>query len=718
MEHKQSKETFVVFGTSSLTEDKTIVLKYDKIFAIFNKYGDIIPFQNSAQGIFYQGTRFLSDFRFLIDGNKPMFLSSNLRERSEMFVADLTNPDIIADHQLKLEKGTIHILRKKILWDSFYYEQFHFHNFGLEEIEFTVELDFDADFDDIFEIRGTHRLKKGVKLPLKSDKDNISIGYVGVDQVERVTHIKIDPEPDRMEGSHMFFSVHLLPGHDYIISATFTFMVGGKKDGKVLDFRKAVKKHKQWFDYIDSNSCEINTSNEQFNHWINRSRTDLITMITNTPFGPYPYAGIPWYDAPFGRDGIITALECLWISPEVSKGVLKYLAATQAKEEDSFRDAEPGKILHEARDGEMAALNEIPFRQYYGTIDATPLFIVLAGAYYIRTGDLKTIREIWDNIEHALDWIDRYGINYHDLFAGYSRKEKSGLFNQGWKDSYDSISYQDGELADLPIALCEVQGYVYDAWLKAALLARAVGFEEKANRLEQRARRMQQKFSENFWSEEKSAFYIALAGTNKPCDVLSSNAGHCLFSAIATPEQARKLSLSLLSEDMFTGWGIRTLGSGEVRYNPMSYHNGSVWPHDNALIAYGFSRYGLKEEVKKITAGLFDASLSDEGRLPELFCGFKRRVGEAPTSYPVACSPQAWSVAAVFILIQALLGMEINEVDNIIRFYRPVLPEYIDRMTIKNLKLRNRKITINIIRTADSVSISSENKNVKIEITF
>jgi glycogen debranching enzyme len=362
-------------------------------------------------------------------------------------------------------------------------------------------------------------------------------------------------------------------------------------------------------------------------------------------------------------------------------------------------------------------LNEVPFRQYYGTVDATPLFVVLAGEYFKRTGDLDTIDKLWPNIEMALEWIEKYGDIDGDLFVEYERKEESGLFNQGWKDSYDSISYENGKIAELPIALCEVQGYVYDAWIKASLMADALGFMETAENFKSRAEELKQKFSKTFWSSKKSTFYLALTENKKPCNVVSSNAGHCLFSGIATPEQAKMVAKSLLSEEMFTGWGIRTLSSKEIRYNPMSYHNGSVWPHDNALIAYGFSKYGLKEEVAKVTAALFDASLFSEGqRLPELFCGFKRKPGEALTNYPVACSPQAWSVATVFMTIQALLGMEILESENCIRFYKPYLPQFLDSMTIKNLQFRNLKLNLEFFRTGNGVSISMQNKDIPVKL--
>ncbi len=482
MKQNQLNDNFLVLATKSLTDERTFVLKHNNTFANFNLYGDIIPFPGSSQGIFHEGTRFLSNFQMKIEGENPLFLSSNLKARNEKFIVDLTNPDIIEDHHLKLEKDIIHIKRRKTIWNSSYYEQIWLHNFGLEEVGFNIDLEFGADFSDIFEIRGTKRLKKGNLLPLNSNNTSLEISYIGLDNIKRTTRVLMKPEPDAVDNYRVNYFVRLKPGENIYIFPTLSFEISGK-ESPVFTFRKVTKKHKRRLDYIDQISSEITTSNEHFNQWINRSRTDLITMITETPYGPYPYAGIPWYDTPFGRDGIITALECLWISPEVAKGVLHYLAATQAKEINSFRDAEPGKILHETRSGEMAILDEVPFKQYYGTIDATPLFVVLAGAYFLRTNDIDTIKELWENIQLALDWIDNYGDIDNDLYVEYKRKEESGLFNQGWKDSHDSISYDNGEIAKLPIALCEVQGYVFDAWQKASILTKASGFARQGRLL-------------------------------------------------------------------------------------------------------------------------------------------------------------------------------------------------------------------------------------------
>lgn len=721
MEQNKPEDQFYVLATHSLTEERTFTLKHNDTFAIFNKYGDVLSFNKSTHGIFHKGTRFLSDFRFSIEGRKPLYLSSDIKEGNEMLTVDLTNPDIKSGDELRLEKGLVHIMRKKVLWDGIFYEQILFNNYGLGKLEFNLSFSFDADFSDIFEVRGTERPRRGTRLPPVIEKNRITIKYKGLDNLERHTQILLSPDPDVINVSQVSYHVKLAPSQSFLVSVTVSAIIEGDEKSEVLGFQPALKKHKRRLDFINQNSVRIFTSNEQFNHWISRSKADLITMITDTPSGPFPYAGIPWYNTPFGRDAIITAFECLWLSPEVAAGVLRFLAKTQAAIEDPFRDAEPGKILHESRKGEMAELNEIPFKHYYGSIDSTPLFIVLAGAYFKRTGDMETIHEIWPNIELALAWIDKYGDTDGDMFVEYSRKKSSGLFNQGWKDSHDSISYSDGKIAEPPIALCEIQGYVYDAWIKAAGLSEAMGLYDKAADLMKKAGLLQKKFVKEFWSEEKSVFYLALDADKKPCNVVSSNPGHCLFSGIATDDQAKRISVSLLSKSMFTGWGIRTLSSDEVRYNPMSYHNGSIWPHDNALIAYGFSRYGLKEEVKKIAGALFDASLFEEDqRLPELFCGFLRRPGEGPTAYPVACSPQAWSVASAFMVIQALLGMEIIEKEGLIRFYKPVLPGFIDSMEIRNLRFGNDRLDFEFLKTDSTVKIGLIRKNthVKVEIVY
>ena len=463
----------------------------------------------------------------------------------------------------------------------------------------------------------------------------------------------------------------------------------------------------------------LDSSNPQFDAVIARAWSDLDMLMTETEHGAYPYAGVPWYSTIFGRDGIITAMLLLWCAPYFAKGVLLTLANLQATEVDPTADAEPGKILHERRGGEMAALGEVPFRRYYGSVDSTPLFVMLAAQYHERTGDLDTIRTIWPNILAALAWIDTYGDVDGDGFVEYARMTDKGLSNQGWKDSSDSIFHRDGRLATAPIALCEVQGYVFAAKQGAAVLATRMGDTDLSARLAREAEQLRVKFEEAFWIEEEGTYAIALDGDKRQCRVLASNAGHCLFAGIVSPERAKRVAELLTGKRFHSGWGVRTVAVGEARYNPMSYHNGSIWPHDNALIALGLARYGHKKAALSIFEGIFDSAIYDDlRRLPELFCGFERRRRQGPTSYPVACSPQAWAAATPFALVAAAIGCVIDPDASTLQLNRPVLPKFLDDLTIRNIAIGTSRLDLRLARVEGDVTTAVLRRDGDVVVTI
>lgn len=699
----QEETKFHINAEAVNYDDRVKVLNHADSFAIFDRWGDIHPYSKKAQGIFHQGTRFLNRMELRINKKKPLLLSSSIKEDNDFLSVDLTNPDL---SHYGIAENSLHISRSQFIRNGAYYEEITLVNYSEAECKFEFSLAFGADFRDLFEIRGIARTAEPEKHQLHHIKNGMVYEYRGLDNIIRATEIVfLDGQPPEIEHNIAKLFLQLPPQQTQTIHYSMAFKSEEKffsNENKPVFFTgfEEIKKHMQTeLQKAHALFAGISTSNEQFTHWIHRSKTDLISLITQTPYGMYPYAGVPWYNTAFGRDGIITAMEVLWIAPEIAKDALFFMAQMQAKELIPSKDAEPGKILHEARSGEMANTGEIPFKEYYGTIDATPLFVMLAGMYYQHTADITTIKKLWPNIQAALKWIDEYGDIDGDGFVEYRHKAENGLTNQGWKDSQDAVMNKNGGLAQPPIALCEVQGYVYAAKNFASMLAEELNEKGLAMQLKEQAKELKQKFNEVFWDEDPACYALALDGNKNPCKVVSSNPGHCLFCGIVDEEKAPKLVATLTSVDMFSGWGIRTLSEVEKRYNPMSYHNGSIWPHDNAIIAAGMARYGFRKEAVKILSALFDASLFIElQRLPELYCGFSRRMGEGPTSYPVACSPQAWSVGAVFMLLQACLQVEINALKKTIVFNKPELPAYINRISISNLRLGNATCDIELYR--------------------
>lgn len=712
----QVEDQYYILAQSRRADDRTRVIKHGESFGVFDSAGSIRPIGLGEQGLYHEGTRFLSRFELALHGRRLQPLRSTVLG-DHLLVAELTNPDDLTLPE-PLPREVLHVTISCLLYQGSWYARVTVHNFALRALEVDATIRFAADYVDIFEIRGKQRPRRGVMCEPQCTADGVTLGYRGLDGVTRETQLQFRPTPRQVAPSSATWQLHLPPHGEQVFELTASFVL---HRGSATEFRETTTfdraRELTSKDLARTLRARIEASNPRIEEWIERSACDLRMMTTHSALGPYPYAGVPWYSTVFGRDGIITAFQTLWLDPSLGRGVLAQLAALQATTADPARDAEPGKIIHEMRHGEMAALGEIPFGRYYGSVDATPLFIALAGAYFRRTGDREFIATLWPHVLRALEWIDADGDLDGDGFVEYARRTATGLVSQGWKDSADSISHRDGTLAEGPIALCEVQGYVYAAFQEAAGLARMLGDTDRANALESRAADLRARFVETFWSDELGMYCLALDGAKRPCLVRASNAGHALWSGIATSLQAASVSSELMNPHMFSGWGVRTLDDRELRYNPLSYHNGSVWPHDNAIVALGMARYGHKEHALAILDAMYRASVYfDLHRMPELFCGFPRLEHDGPTPYPVACSPQSWAAGAVFMLLQACLGIDVDAPQRRLRLVRPVLPENIEHLRISDLQVGDARVDLALRRHRQHLTVNVERCEGELEI--
>jgi len=690
-------------------------LKHGDTFLLVDSHGDLGVGGDGADGLFHKDTRYLSRLGLTLDGAPPVLLGSTIYDNNTLMSVDLTNPDIRLDGRLVRSRETIHIVRKIFLWRDTAYQRLLIRNYGDQPIELTLALTFDADFADLFEVRGTSRSRRGAMTRAIVQPGRVVLSYQGLDRRLRRTAVAFDPEPTELSVKSATYRLTLEPGELRRFFQTTTCDADTAPTPQ--PFLRGLRNARRDLRRVAQNATTAESGNDIFNEVLCRAMSDLCMLITDTPQGPYPYAGVPWYSTTFGRDGIITAMQMLAFNPGIARGVLRRLAAFQANADDPLADAQPGKILHEMRNGEMAALREVPFGLYYGSVDATPLFVMLAGLYWERTGDDATIDALWPAIEAALAWIEGPADRDGDGFVEYYRATEQGLANQGWKDSHDAIFHADGRLAEGPIALAEVQGYVYAAKRHAAHLARRRGLTARADALDAAATRLAAEFEQAFWCPDLGTYALALDGAKQPCRVRSSNAGQVLFSGICAFERAAEIAHELLRPQSFTGWGIRTIAAGEARFNPMSYHNGSIWPHDNALIALGFARYGLKRSVEPIFKAMADAAAyMDLRRLPELFCGFQRRSGRGPVHYPVACAPQAWASATPFALIAAALGLEFAPAAGEIRLRNPRLPRFLGELVLRNLRLGDASVDLLVRRHDDEVSVELLRTSGKIEV--
>jgi len=577
-------------------------------------------------------------------------------------------------------------------------------NYGEREVPAPLRFGFATDFADIFEVRGHVRQRHGRILPPRLDATSVTLAYEGLDGVVRSCVVAFSQRPDRLSQDTAELTVVLSRR-----ARLRLYLEVGTEPSPAPDchrYRRAAVHAHRAMRQKRRRGASLDCPRGPFRMWVEKARADLALLTTDLPSGPYPFAGIPWFSTPFGRDGIVTALQMLWLDPSLARGVLQFLAENQARETSAFDDSAPGKIMHETRRGEMAATGEVPFRRYYGGVDTTPLYVLLAGEYAQRTGDLEFIDRLWPTLEAAMAWVDGIADSNRDGFVDYARASRTGLVNQGWKDSSDSIFHADGTMAEPPIALVEVQGYVYAARHAMAWLAERRGEHSHAQEWRRSARRLRAAVEKRFWLPDLGFYAIAVDGSGQPCRVRASNPGHLLYSGLPSSQRAARVIDQLRSAAFNNGWGLRTLANDQPRVSPISYHNGSVWPHDTALCAAGMAAYGHRHASANLLSELFGAAVHFGMRLPELYCGFVRSVGEPPVGYPVACLPQAWSSGAAFMMLQACLGITIDGLRGVLRIDRPELPNEIEHLAVRHLPVGDARVDLSFTRVGNRVTVA------------
>jgi glycogen debranching enzyme len=697
-----------------------LILKHEDLFLLTDPFGDIHA-DSRGLGLYQDDTRLLSHYEVRIDEQRPVILRTGVGG-SFTSRLQLTNPAYLRnpdgpDPEIGLRAQSLGILRERVLAGGFR-ERITVDNFTTEPELQRISLRLAADYADIFEVRGLERERRGEYLPVLADADRVVFAYRGLDGRLWRTHVSLSQPAARIEeGPLLLLDWELPAGGQRTLEVTVwgEVLEGADAEGAlerdwppdpppvVLDDAPAAA-HRAW----KASSAAIETPDAFVTRALRRSLADLRLLINQGPATDERYiaAGVPWFTCLFGRDSIISALQLLAVRPQVACDTLQLLARLQATEVDEWRDAQPGKILHELRNGELARAGEIPHSPYYGSVDSTPLWLVLLGETHSWTGDDALVDALWPHALAALRWIDESGDSDGDGFVEYERYSPRGLLNQGWKDSRDANRFRDGRLAEAPIALVEVQAYVYAARLHVARLARRRGDEELATRQEEAARSLRQRFEEAFWMDDVGTYALALDGQKRQVDAIGSNAGHALWCGIVSPERAGRVAANLLSPGMWSGWGVRTLSREMAGYNPIGYHIGSIWPHDNAIVAEGLIRYGHREEANAIAAAMLEAtSYFRDSRLPELFCGFGREESPYPVPYPVACTPQAWAAGSVFQLLTTMLGLRPDASRHQLELHAPTLPEWLGELKVENMRVGDAALDLLFRRSNGSTGV-------------
>ena len=729
------------------------VLKHGNLFLLTDAFGDI---HNDSRGLgLYRGdTRLLSCSILRVGGSRAVLLQTsvggNFRGGIQMTNPSMDrNPAAKAHPADELTGRTIGISRDRMIGGGALAERLRIVNHGSRPATIPVDLELGADGADIFEVRGYPREVRGRLLPAATTDRRVTFRYDGLDGLQRLTHVAFsDParvvEPvtelapdgsDTGASIRLRWEVQLGPGETrdlrWVSWATERREPPAARDRGTaasdlaalfpdpphVSADEGIAAYHAW----ERSTTVAESDHELFNLVIKRSVDDLRLLINEGPGREQRYvaAGVPWFTTLFGRDSLITALQSLAFRPQLAIEILSVLAAYQATEVDPWRDAEPGKILHELRTGEMAANGELPHTPYYGSVDSTPLWLILLGATFDWTGDRDLVDRLWPNAMAALDWIDRYGDLDGDGFVEYERKSPRGLLNQGWKDSSDAIRDRDGRECRAPIALAEVQGYVFDAKVRLARLARMRGESELAERLERDAETLRARFEVAFWVEDQRYYAMALDGDKRQADAIGSNAGQCLWTGIVAPARAAAVADRLVGSAMFSGWGVRTYALDQPGYNPIGYHTGTVWPHDTSLIASGLKRYGFEEASNRLVSQMFEAAQRlPDYRLPELFCGFDQSEATNPVPYPVACSPQAWAAASSFLFVETMLGLRAHADRGELELLHPVLPPWLGKITLTNLQVGDASVDLLFHRWRGTTSAEVLRKVGELAVTI
>jgi glycogen debranching enzyme len=722
-----------------------IVLKEHQMFLVCDGTGDIAAHNRDGSGLYWHDTRFLSLFELSLNMGRPQLLSSS-GEHNFMMTLQFANQAFQMADGRDVPPRSLSIRRNRFLHAALH-ERIGIFNYNAFPVALTLTLSFGSDFRDMFDIRGYARRSKhgAIDRPYVDGKDLV-LGYVGLDGMRRETRVSFDREPtsvliheagplppDAFEivpgisgagdpraevpiqppTAAAVFELQVPPGQYASITSEVRVSQGDLvptlvesdlgKESLDMAFAAMRSSYREW----EQTCTQIVTDDEILNAVLKRSLHDLRLLSDHIEDGYLPSAGIPWFSVPFGRDSLITALQTLSLQPEIARASLVFLAEHQGQKVNNFRDEEPGKILHEIRLGELAALGDVPHTPYYGSVDATPLWVMTLGEYVRWTGDLELARRLLPNLDAALNWIEQYGDVDGDGYVEYLCRSTRGIKNQGWKDSADSTRHRDGQQAEPPIALAEVQGYVYAAWMAAADLYAQLGEPALADRYRELAADLRRRFQQQWWSESDQFFAMALDSEKRPLQTVTSNVGHCLWTEMLDQGPAWAVSDRLMREDMLCGWGVRTLSSLERSFNPMSYHNGSVWPHDNSIIVAGLKRYRMDERALQVAQEMLDAAVRFPlYRLPELYCGFARdrRYYSMPAQYPVSCSPQAWAAGSIFLVIQSLLGLTVDAAAGRVTM-RPTLPKDVNYLKLSNLAVGKHRIDLEVRRDDETIRV-------------